>query len=83
MASLFRGIGREPNLLWCKARIGRWTAALTPVPRITARRVEELMYAFARSVEAESLMIDSIRTLKCWESNEPSVLPSFFLDECK
>ncbi len=40
VVSPFSGNIREPSLLLLREVIGRWIAALSPVPKMTARRVE-------------------------------------------
>ena len=55
---------REPNLLGWREVIGRWMAAFIPVPRMTARRVEGLTYARARTAAEASLTMAETETLR-------------------
>lgn len=45
--------------------MGKWIAALIPVPKITAKRVVGSMYAFDNKVAEESLTMASSRMLRC------------------
>src|SRR5271154_3020219 len=74
LASSNHADGRWPNFSFPNAETGRCMAALTPVPRMRANRVEESRYARERRVAELSLIIACILTFNFRDAHDCSII---------